>query len=56
MRYELLDRKGLRASRLCLGTMAFGPEWGRGTEKDEGRRTFDAFAGAGGDFIDTANR
>jgi len=26
--YALLGRSGLRVSRLCLGTMTFGTEWG----------------------------
>lgn len=35
--------------------MTFGEEWGWGASKDESRRIFDAFAEAGGNFIDTAN-
>lgn len=56
MRYKLLGRTGLRVSELCLGTMTFGPDWGWGAEHDESRAMFDAFAEAGGNFIDTANR
>jgi len=56
MRYRLLGRTGLRVSELALGTMTFGPEWGWGAEKDESQAMFDAFAEAGGNFIDTANR
>lgn len=56
MRYKLLGRSGLRVSELCLGTMTFGPEWGWGADRDESRRIFDAYAEAGGNFIDTANR
>jgi aryl-alcohol dehydrogenase-like predicted oxidoreductase len=56
MRYKLLGRSGLRVSELALGTMTFGPEWGWGTDKDESRRIFRAYAEAGGNFIDTANR
>src|SRR5205823_2102264 len=48
-------RSGLRVSELCLGTMTFGEDWGWGASKEESRRIFDAFAGAGGNFIDTAN-
>jgi aryl-alcohol dehydrogenase-like predicted oxidoreductase len=36
--------------------MTFGPEWGWGASKEESRRMFDAYAEAGGNFIDTANR
>ena len=42
-------------SELALGTMTFGTEWGFGVGKDESRRMFDAFAEAGGNFLDTAN-
>lgn len=55
MRYKLLGRTGLRVSELCLGTMTFGEEWGWGASKEESRNIFDAFADAGGNFVDTAN-
>ncbi len=55
MRYKLLGRSGLRVSELCLGTMTFGEDWGWGAAKDECRKIFDAFVGAGGNFLDTAN-
>jgi aryl-alcohol dehydrogenase-like predicted oxidoreductase len=56
MRYKLLGRSGLRVSELSLGTMTFGEEWGWGASKEESKKMFDAFAEAGGNFIDTANR
>jgi aryl-alcohol dehydrogenase-like predicted oxidoreductase len=56
MRYKLLGRTGLRVAELALGTMTFGPDWGWGAEEDEARRMFDAYAEAGGNFVDTANR
>lgn len=55
MRYKLLGNTGLRVSELCLGTMTFGEEWGWGASKEESRKIFEAFAEAGGNFIDTAN-
>lgn len=55
MRYKLLGRSGLRVSEICLGAMTFGEDWGFGAPKEECRRIFDEFAGAGGNFIDTAN-
>jgi aryl-alcohol dehydrogenase-like predicted oxidoreductase len=55
MRYKLLGHSGLRVSELCLGTMTFGEDWGWGGSYDESRKMFDAFAEAGGNFIDTAN-
>lgn len=56
MRYKLLGRSGLRVSEAALGTMTFGEEWGWGASKEESRRMFDAYAEAGGNFVDTANR
>jgi aryl-alcohol dehydrogenase-like predicted oxidoreductase len=35
--------------------MTFGEDWGWGASKDESRRIFDAFAEAGGNFLDTAD-
>jgi aryl-alcohol dehydrogenase-like predicted oxidoreductase len=55
MRYKLLGASGLRVSELALGTMTFGETWGWGASKDESRKIFDAFATAGGNFVDTAN-
>ncbi len=56
MRYKLLGRSGLRVSELALGAMTFGEEWGWGAAKEESKAMFDAYANAGGNFIDTANR
>lgn len=56
MKYRLLGRTGLRVSELGLGTMTFGEEWGWGASKDESHKMFEAFAEAGGNFVDTANR
>jgi aryl-alcohol dehydrogenase-like predicted oxidoreductase len=55
MRYKLFGRSGLRVSEMALGTMTFGEDWGWGATKDEARRIFEAYAEAGGNFIDTAN-
>lgn len=55
MNYKLLGRSGLKVSELCLGTMGFGTEGGWGAEKDASFAIMDAFANAGGNFIDTAN-
>lgn len=55
MNYKLLGKSGLRVSELCLGTMTFGEEWGWGADKEESRKIFDAYAEAGGNFLDTAN-
>jgi aryl-alcohol dehydrogenase-like predicted oxidoreductase len=55
MRYRLLGNSGLRVSEAALGTMTFGDDWGWGAAKDEARKVYDAFRGAGGNFVDTAN-
>jgi aryl-alcohol dehydrogenase-like predicted oxidoreductase len=56
MRFKLLGKSGLRVSELCLGNMTFGTEWGFGTGREESKKVFDAYADAGGNFIDTANK
>lgn len=56
MQYRLLGKSGLRVSEIALGTMTFGTEWGTGADKEESAKIFDAYANAGGNFIDTANR
>jgi aryl-alcohol dehydrogenase-like predicted oxidoreductase len=55
MRYRLLGRSGLRVAELALGTMTFGEDWGWGAPPEECRRMLDAYAEAGGNFIDTAS-
>jgi aryl-alcohol dehydrogenase-like predicted oxidoreductase len=51
MEYAYLGRTGLKVSRLCLGTMNFGPE----TEESAAFRIMDAALDAGINFFDTAN-
>ncbi|MEU7137684.1 aldo/keto reductase [Streptomyces sp. NPDC046261] len=55
MRYTLFGRTGLRISELSLGAMTIGEDWGWGAAKDTSGRILDAYADAGGNFIDTAN-
>jgi len=55
MNYKLLGRSGLKVSELCLGTMGFGTENGWGADKETSFAIMDAFANAGGNFVDTAN-
>jgi aryl-alcohol dehydrogenase-like predicted oxidoreductase len=55
MRYKLLGPSGMRVSELCLGTMSFGDAWGFGADQKQSHQILDAFAEAGGNFIDTAN-
>lgn len=54
MRYKLLGRSGLRVSELALGTMTFGEDWGWGASREESQKIFEAYANAGGNFVDTA--
>ncbi len=54
MRFRLLGKSGLRVSELALGTMTFGETWGWGASEEECRRIFEAYADAGGNFVDTA--
>jgi len=49
--YRVLGRTGVKVHPICLGAMNFG---GR-TTPEESVRILDAYAGAGGNFIDTAN-
>ncbi|MFD7233905.1 aldo/keto reductase [Streptomyces syringium] len=55
MRYTLFGRTGLRVSELSLGAMTIGDDWGWGAAKDTSGRILDAYADAGGNFIDTAD-
>jgi aryl-alcohol dehydrogenase-like predicted oxidoreductase len=55
MTYYNLGNSGLRVSRLALGTMTFGTEWGWGTDRETARTMFDAYVEAGGNFFDTAD-
>ncbi len=51
MEYTHLGRSGLSVSRLCLGTMNFGPE----TPEPESHQIMDAAIDAGINFFDSAN-
>lgn len=55
MTYYTLGNSGLRVSRLALGTMTFGTEWGWGADRETARAMFDAYVEAGGNFFDTAD-
>lgn len=55
MRYKLLGNSGLRVSELCLGTMTFGSDEAWCADKAQSMAMFNAFAEAGGNFIDTAD-
>jgi aryl-alcohol dehydrogenase-like predicted oxidoreductase len=52
MKYKNLGRSGLSVSRLCLGTMNFGPE----TDESTSHSIMDSAMAHGINFFDTANR
>ncbi|MDI1443161.1 aldo/keto reductase [Polyangium sp. 6x1] len=56
MRYKLLGRTGIKVSELCLGTMSFGDRWGFGADEATSIEVAAAYAEAGGNFLDTANK
>ena len=51
MEYTYLGRTGLKVSRLCLGTMNFGPQ----TDEADSHAIMDAALEHGINFFDTAN-
>ncbi|MCU1521264.1 MAG: aldo/keto reductase [Arthrobacter sp.] len=51
MEYTQLGRSGLKVSRLCLGTMNFGPQ----TDEADAHSIMDAALESGINFFDTAN-
>ena len=53
--YYTLGRSGLRVSRLALGTMTFGSEWGWGADRETASQLFNTYVDAGGNFVDTAD-
>jgi aryl-alcohol dehydrogenase-like predicted oxidoreductase len=53
--YYTLGRTGLRVSRLSLGAMTFGTEWGWGSDKAAAEKVFGLYRDHGGNFIDTAD-
>jgi len=57
MEYRRLGNTGVEVSEICLGTWRFGAESENGleTDREAAHDVLDAFADAGGNFIDTAN-
>ena len=55
MKYTLFGKTGLRVSQIALGTGNFGTGWGHGADPDTSKAVFNAYAEAGGNFIDTAD-
>jgi aryl-alcohol dehydrogenase-like predicted oxidoreductase len=55
MEFYTLGNSGLKMTRLALGTMTFGTEWGWGADKEAARAIFNAYVDAGGNFFDTAD-
>ena len=55
MNYTVFGKTGLQVSQLALGTGNFGTGWGHGADARESEAIFNAYAEAGGNFIDTAD-
>ncbi|WP_439125053.1 MAG: aldo/keto reductase [Pseudomonas rhizophila] len=55
MKYTPFGKTGLRVSQVALGTGNFGTGWGHGADPDTSKAIFNAYAEAGGNFIDTAD-
>lgn len=55
MKYTSFGKTGLRVSQVALGTGNFGTGWGHGADPDTSKAMFNAYAEAGGNFIDTAD-
>jgi aryl-alcohol dehydrogenase-like predicted oxidoreductase len=55
MKYTSFGKTGLRVSQVALGTGNFGTGWGHGADPDTSTAIFNAYAEAGGNFIDTAD-
>lgn len=53
--YYTLGHTGLRVSRLALGTMTFGTDWGWGADQTAAHAIFDRYLAAGGNVFDTAD-
>lgn len=56
MKYKLLGGSGLRVSEIALGTMTLSQDnpWGWGVDDETSFEILEAYADAGGNFIDTA--
>lgn len=55
MKYSLFGKTGLNVSQVALGTGNFGTGWGHGADTEASAAIFNAYAEAGGNFIDTAD-
>ncbi|HBN9546014.1 aldo/keto reductase [Pseudomonas sp. GD04087] len=55
MKYVAFGNTGLRVSQVSLGTGNFGTGWGHGADPEVSKSLFNAYAEAGGNFIDTAD-
>ena len=55
MKYLPFGRTGLRVSQVALGTGNFGTGWGYGADPEAATAVFNAYAEAGGNFIDSAD-
>ena len=55
MQYKTLGTTGVPLAQIALGTANFGRRWGHGADAAESAAILDAYAEAGGNFLDTAD-
>ncbi len=55
MNFQPLGNTGVRLSSVALGTANFGTRWGYGADRKDSEAILNAYAEAGGNFIDTAD-
>ncbi|VVM80770.1 Aldo-keto reductase IolS [Pseudomonas fluorescens] len=55
MKYTSFGNTGMQVSQIALGTGNFGTGWGYGADVQTSKAIFNAYAEAGGNFIDTAD-
>lgn len=55
MKYTSFGKTGLQVAQMALGTGNFGTGWGYGADPEVCKQVFNAYAEAGGNFIDTAD-
>ena len=55
MKYKRFGKTGLPLAQIALGTANFGGRWGHGADESQSTNILNAYADAGGNFIDTAD-
>jgi aryl-alcohol dehydrogenase-like predicted oxidoreductase len=55
MKFKIFGTTGVPLSEVALGTANFGTRWGHGADAADSAAIFNAYADAGGNFVDTAD-